>query len=98
MKGIFSSENITAVIIMIAFLIAAFTILVIAVQPTMNRIEWAEETYIVKSGDSLWTIADNYCPDIVDKREWIEEVKHLNKINDSTIHPGQRLTILVPKA
>lgn len=96
MKGIFTEGNIIAALTLVALLIVALIILIFAVQPTMNRVEWTEEIYIVRSGDTLWAIADKYCPDIVDKREWIYEVQNLNKIGDSTIHPGQRLTVLVP--
>lgn len=97
MKGLFTQENLTAAIILIVLLIGCFILLAIAIQPTMNRIEWDEETYIVKSGDTLWEIADRYCPDIVDKREWIAEVKELNDLGSSTLHPGQMLTVLAPK-
>ena len=96
MRGIFTEGNITAALSLVALLIVAFILLIVAIQPTMNRVEWSAETYIVKSGDTLWAIADKYCPDIVDKREWIAEVKDLNRIHDSIIHPGQRLTVLVP--
>lgn len=98
MKGILSHENIIAVVAMVAFTVAAFALLIVAVQPTMNKIEWQEETYIVKNGDTLWEIADKYCPDIVDKREWIAEVQELNNLHGSTLRIGQRLTVLAPKA
>lgn len=91
------SNNITAALAMVILLIVGLTVLVMAVQPTMKQIDWSEETYIVKSGDTLWTIADKYCPEIVDKREWIAEVQELNQLNNSTIHPGQMLKVLAPK-
>ena len=97
MKELFTQENITAALILIVLVIGLFLLLIIAAQPTMNRVEWEVDTYIVKSGDTLWAIADRYCPDIVDIREWIAEVKELNNLNDSTIHPGQRLKVLAPK-
>lgn len=67
-----------------------------AFQPTMDRIEWKEMTYRVQAGDSLWAIASEYCPDGVDRREWIDEVQALNGMDDSMIHPGQKLTVLMP--
>ena len=60
----------------------------------MDRLEWQEITYLVQAGDSLWSISNEYCPDAVDRREWIAEVKLLNGLDDSIIHPGQRITIL----
>lgn len=98
MRGIFTDSNIAAALALIAFLIVAFILLIIAIQPTMNKIEWQEETYIVKSGDTLWEIADKYCPDIVDKREWIAEVQELNNLHGSALRIGQKLKVLAPKA
>ena len=94
MKGIFSHENILIAVIAVVLIGAFLLLLLVATQPTMTKVEWTEETYIVKSGDSLWAIADRYCPDIVDKREWIAEVKELNNLYDSTVHPGQMLKVL----
>ena len=98
MKGLFTTGNITAALAMVILLFVGIAILVIAVQPTMKQIEWDEETYIVKSGDTLWTIADKYCPEIVDKREWIHEIQELNDLHGSILHPGQRLKVLAPAA
>ena len=95
MKGLFTGGNIGAAVALVAMLVV-FIMLLIAVQPTMRKIEWQEETYIVKSGDTLWRIADKYCPDIVDKREWIAEVQELNNLHGSILHPGQRLKVLAP--
>lgn len=64
--------------------------------PTMDDIEWREEAYIVQAGDSLWAISGWYCPGSVDRREWIDEVQALNGLEDSVLHPGQKLTVLSP--
>ena len=98
MRGTFTPENISAAFILVGLLIAGLAILIVAVQPTMKQVEWTEATYTVKSGDTLWEIADKYCPDIVDKREWIAEVRNLNSLHNSTIHPGQQIKVLVPAA
>lgn len=94
MTKFFESNGFT-VILLIVLVIASILALNYAFQPTMDRIAWAETTYRVGAGDSLWTIASNYCPDGVDLREWIEEVRALNDLHDSVIHPGQTLTVLV---
>lgn len=94
MTKFFESNTSTAVILII-FVVISILALNYAFQPTMDRITWAETTYLVGAGDSLWAIAADYCPDSVDRREWIEEVRALNDLNDSTIHPGQTLTVLV---
>lgn len=67
-----------------------------AVQSTMDRFEWGEESYIVEEGDSLWTISHDYCPEKVDRRDWIDEVQALNDLPSSKIYPGQVLTVLAP--
>jgi hypothetical protein len=71
-------------------------VLNVAFRSTLDGIEWREEYYRVKIGDSLWAISSEYCPDGVDRREWIDEIRALNDLTDSTIYPGQRLTVLVP--
>lgn len=67
-----------------------------AAQPTLDAVDWTEETYQVKQGDTLWAIARKYCPADVDCREWIDEVQKLNDLN-AHIYPGQVLTILAAK-
>ena len=90
--------NSPIVILILGFLVIAlsFMLLNYAFQPTMSRVEWREESYRVQSGDSLWAISYEYCPDGVDRREWIAEIRELNDLPDSNIHPGQRLTVLAP--
>lgn len=85
---------VTLVVLLVALFIAA---LVLAYQPTMKGVEWREKTYRVQAGDSLWSISKEYCPDDVDCREWIEEVRALNGMTGSVIYKGQTLTILVPE-
>lgn len=80
-----------AVIVTVCILVLNFTF-----QSTMDGVEWREEIYSVSSGDSLWTISAQYCPDSVDAREWVAEIKALNGLANSTIYPGQRLIVLAP--
>jgi len=49
--------------------------------------------YKVRSGDTLWDIADDHTPDGRDVWVTIEEIKHLNDLDSSVIHPGQNLAI-----
>lgn len=55
--------------------------------------EPAYDTVVVKEGDSLWNILSSYSKNS-DIRDYIYEVKKLNKMKDSNIYPGQ--TILIP--
>lgn len=91
-------DNSPLMMLILGALIVVVSVLILnyAFQPTMDGIEWQEETYIVKSGDSLWAISRDYCPEGVDCREWINEIQALNDLPSSNIHPGQRLTVLAP--
>ena len=84
-------------LLLILLIAIAFLVLCLAGRSTMDRVEWQEETYKVQSGDSLWMLSYEYCPDNVDRREWIEEIRALNGLTGSTIYPGQRLTVLAVK-
>lgn len=52
------------------------------------------KTWIVTEGDTLWNIAAQVNPD-EDPRKVIKEIKNLNNLSLSVIHPGQIL--IVPK-
>ena len=97
MTKFFENHTVSALILGAVLLVASFLVLNWTFRPTMERFEWKEKDYRVQAGDSLWAIASEYCPDGVDRREWISEVKALNDIDDSIIHPGQRITVLVAK-
>jgi len=47
----------------------------------------------VQSGDSLWTIADRYTVDGGSVQDTIDRISAANNLTDSTIVPGQRLTV-----
>ena len=51
------------------------------------------EEHIVRSGETLWSIANLYVDaEKHDRRVWIFEVREINEI-DPDIMPGQRLTV-----
>lgn len=91
-------SNDTLSVLILATVIVFLSVLLLnwVFQPTMDRIEWREEIYRVQDGDTLWAIAGEYCPNNVDRREWIEEIRALNDLPNSMIYPGQRLTVLTP--
>lgn len=86
-----------ATLLLILLIAIAFLVLSLAGSSTLERVEWQEETYRVQSGDSLWAISYEYCPDNVDRREWIAEIQTINGLTSNVIHPGQRLTVLAVK-
>lgn len=91
-------DNSPLLMLILGALIVTVSILLLnyAFQPTMDGVEWQEEIHRVRAGDSLWAIASDYCPAGVDRREWIDEIRALNDLPDSTIYPGQKLIVLVP--
>ncbi|SDB09335.1 cell division suppressor protein YneA [Eubacterium oxidoreducens] len=49
---------------------------------------------IVTSGDTLWTIADEYMGNHYDQAsDYIEEVVSINQLQSDTIHAGESLVI-----
>lgn len=54
--------------------------------------EYTETTVAVHSGDTLWSIAEEYCPDDMDKREY---VRHIMTDNEccADIRIGDVLTV-----
>jgi len=48
----------------------------------------------VESGDTLWTIADEYIADFnIDKKEYIAEICSLNDICEDEIHAGDYVVV-----
>ena len=93
MTRLFRKYNKFVVATIVVTLIA---LTVLALRPSMASVKWEEEIYRVRSGDSLWSISGEYCPDSVDRQEWINKVRKMNDIDGSIIRPGQMLTILAP--
>lgn len=52
------------------------------------------ETVRVESGDTLWSICSEYCPDGMDIREYIYKVEKHGKIS-AVIYPGQLIEVPV---
>lgn len=73
-------------------LIAATLICVVACSKPKH--DWNEFSYTVSQGETLWEIADEYCPEDMDCREYIYEVKELNNMKTSDLAVGQTITLL----
>jgi hypothetical protein len=96
MKSFIYESNwfpVLCIVLFLAIIVASFFYLT---APTLDRVDWERTTYTVQMGDSLWSISGRYCPDNVDRREWIGKVQKINRLDSSIIHVGERLTIIVP--
>lgn len=51
------------------------------------------KTVYVEYNDSLWSISSKVVTSKVDIRDYIEEVKGINKLKNSDIYPGQKLLL-----
>lgn len=49
----------------------------------------------IKKGDSLWSIANEYCEDgyYDSTKDYVEELKEINNLKSENIHYGQRLVV-----
>ena len=89
-------EIILAVVLAFVLAFVVFAFVTMSLGSTMKRVEWEEIEYCVSAGETLWDIAQEYCPESVDCREWINAVLDLNGMQDSTLYAGDVLTVLVP--
>lgn len=80
------------VLIVISTVVVALVLLLASsVQATPELLRTAD--YKVRSGDSLWDIAQTHTPAGRDVRDTIESIKRINELETSLIRPGQVLEI-----
>lgn len=75
--------------------VLAFT-LFRAAFPT-NIVEYEEREIIVKSGDTMWSIAKDAVGETEDVRQVIYQMMKDNNLPDANIHPGMRLKVRAVK-
>jgi LysM repeat protein len=56
-------------------------------QPTRGRV------YVVKSGDTVWSIARGQASPSADLRPLVDRLIQLNRLRGATIMPGQQLVL-----
>ena len=54
------------------------------------------DVYTVKSGDTIWTISDNY--DYKNKMKFVMDIEKANSISSCDIKPGYKLAIPIYKS
>lgn len=77
--------------LLVAVLVAAAVTLVAGTVQAEQPV--VVEEYVVEAGDTLWAIAARVTPHDEDVRETLSIVRDVNRIQGSTIHPGQVLLL-----
>lgn len=88
----------TLVEIVCVLLVAALGFALIAVAFAEPDYDFEEVTYIVETGDCLWYIANEYCPESMDKQEYCDLIAKRNSLRGGLIYPGQYLIVYRLKA
>lgn len=92
-----TQENILLLGLVLLALLLFLGVTAVVIPPSIDAEDWERTSYHVRSGDTLWGIAQEHCPDGVDYREWIDKVREINDLNDGWIYEGQDITILTDK-
>jgi LysM repeat protein len=74
----------------IALLLIA-AVLAVAVAAHRSSGAGPEQRYLVKPGDSLWSIATGHYPG--DPREGVWKIEQRNRLAGATLQPGERLVL-----
>ena len=74
--------------------ILLIVVVVIAIRLSNKEEKGYELTnYIVRTGDTLWSIAEKYAPDDMDIREYIYFIEEDNSIENKSIYPEMELKV-----
>ena len=74
--------------------ILLIVVVVIAISLSNKEEKGYELTnYIVRTGDTLWSIAEKYAPDDMDIREYIYFIEEDNSIENKSIYPEMELKV-----
>lgn len=73
-------------------------IVIIAIRLSNKEEKGYELTnYIVRTGDTLWSIAETHAPEDMDIREYIYFIEEDNELTNKIIYPNMNLTIRIYK-
>ncbi len=59
-----------------------------------KREDFVPVTRVIKAGDTAWRIADEYCPETLDKREYLGWCEQLNGADMGHIRVGEQVVFL----
>ena len=60
---------------------------------TSNAAAFSEHTYVVRAGDTLWSVANRAYPGSHDPRQLVFRIERRNHLASADIRPGQVLTL-----
>jgi Tfp pilus assembly protein FimV len=60
---------------------------------TSNAAAFSEHTYVVRAGDTLWSVANGAYPGSHDPRQLVFRLEQRNRLATADIHPGEVLTL-----
>lgn len=80
----------TATLLVLCIMIMAVTVF----QGSVASGEIREpKTVVVVPGDTLWTLAGQYAPRGMDRRDYLDEVFKANGLVSSIVYPGQEIVL-----
>lgn len=89
------SRDCERTLIIVGILTIIALIIVFSILLTHHDLDdYTTEKYVVQSGDTLWNIAEEYKPDWMDIRQYIDLIEEDNNTS-AMINPGQRLKLRI---
>jgi LysM repeat protein len=81
-----------AVVLILCLLLSAAAAAAVGSASQAAGVAGEPQVAVVRSGDTLWSVAARHVPSR-DPYGVIAEIRRLNDLTDSTIHPGQELIL-----
>ncbi len=63
-----------------------------------DNLEKSYQSVVIKSGDTVWDLASDYCSTIEDQTAFVHWVEDNNHFDVSSVEPGQEIVIPVKKS
>ncbi|MBU5669051.1 LysM peptidoglycan-binding domain-containing protein [Peptoniphilus sp. MSJ-1] len=87
-------------VLLFLFTILIFNLgLIVTGENNINPIKNNEKSFViytVKSGDTFWTIANNY--NYSNKMKFISDIERINNLNSESLKPGYKIAIPIYKS
>ena len=82
-----------ALVIVSTIVVALVLLLASGVGATGDMDIHSTEQYTVRSGDTLWEIAEDHASRGRDVRDVVAAIRSINRLSESVIYPGQTLEV-----